>query len=46
MGQVAKIRKDATSGYVIASTGNGNINGAEVSYIVISSYSIPTPPPR
>ena len=35
MGQVAKIRKDATSGYVIASTGNGNINGAEVSYIVI-----------
>ena len=42
MGQVAKIRKDATSGYVIASTGNGNINGAEVSCIVISSYSIPT----
>ena len=41
MGQVAKIRKDATSGYVIASTGNGNINGAEVSYIVI-----PTIPSR
>ena len=41
---MAKIRKDATSGYVIASTGNGNINGAEVNYIVISSYSIPSPP--
>ena len=46
MGQVAKIRKDATSGYVIASTGNGNINGAEVSNIVtnlLMEALIPSP---
>lgn len=29
MGQVAKIRKDATSGFVLCSTGYGNINGTE-----------------
>ena len=29
MGQVAKIRKDATGGFVLCSTGYGNINGTE-----------------
>ena len=29
MGQVAKIRKDATDGFVLCSTGYGNINGTE-----------------
>ena len=29
MGQVAKIRKDATGGFVLCSTGYFNINGTE-----------------
>ena len=39
MGQVAKIRKDATSGFVLCSTGNGNIGGSEVNTVVLVKIS-------
>ena len=39
MGQVAKIRKDATSGFVLCSTGNGNIGGSEVNTVVVVKIS-------
>ena len=39
MGQVAKIRKDATSGFVLCSTGHGNIGGSEVDTVVVVKIS-------
>ena len=39
MGQVAKIRKDATSGFVLCSTGNGNIGGSEVNTVILVKIS-------
>ena len=39
MGQVAKIRKDATSGFVLCSTGYGIIEEAEVETVVLVKIS-------
>ena len=36
---MAKIRKDATSGFVLCSTGNGNIGGSEVNTVVVVKIS-------
>ena len=39
IGQFAKIRKDATSGFVLCSTGNANIDGSEVDTVVLVKIS-------
>ena len=39
MGQVAKIRKDKTSGFVLSSTAFNNINGSEVNTVAVVKIS-------
>lgn len=39
IGQVAKIRKDVTSGFVLCSTGFGVIGGSDVNTVVLAKVS-------